>query len=362
MRPLPDSGERRGAGPLVKVGANDERRGRRGPLMGGCVPSAYVGAIVTVTREKGITMNEITKMDRRSFVAGTAAMGALAAAGVAGSAVAAEAPAVEWADEADVVIVGTGCAGMSAALAMAIEDLGSCLVLEVAPRELRGGNSGSTAGIVFCPDSVDAAIEYQNALSGAYACDEETMQVWAENLLENIPWMTEHLGCEFKRNEQGTWGIQGEYPFMPRAQECPSYNVTEGTTWQVLAGKYDELEIPTYYETRAVRLITNEAGEVVGVETEDGRSFKANKAVLLASGGFEANPEMMKTYLPAGYPDVIGKGSWYNRGDGIKMAQALGAELSHMSNVSGAALGLKMMATDDVDSRTWTRWHTHGYI
>lgn len=330
--------------------------------MGGCVPSAYVGAIVTVTREKGITMNKITKMDRRSFVAGTAAMGALAAAGVAGAAVADEAPAVEWADEADVVIVGTGCAGMSAALTMAIEGLGSCLVLEVAPRELRGGNSGSTAGIVFSPDSVDAAIEYQNALSGAYACDEETMQVWAENLLENIPWMTEHLGCEFKRNEQGTWGIQGEYPFMPRAQECPSYNVTEGTTWQVLAGKYDELEIPTYYETRAVRLITNEAGEVVGVETEDGRSFKANKAVLLATGGFEANPEMMKTYLPAGYPDVIGKGSWYNRGDGIKMAQALGAELSHMSNVSGAALGLKMMATDDVDSRTWTRWHTHGYI
>ena len=143
--------------------------------MGGCVPSAYVGAIVTVTREKGITMNEITKMDRRSFVAGTAAMGALAAAGVAGAAVADEAPAVEWADEADVVIVGTGCAGMSAALTMDIEDLGSCLVLEVAPRELRGGNSGSTAGIVFCPDSVDAAIEYQNALSGAYACDEETI-------------------------------------------------------------------------------------------------------------------------------------------------------------------------------------------
>ena len=330
--------------------------------MGGRAPSAYVGAIVTVTREKGITMNEITKMDRRSFVAGTAAMGALAAAGVAGAAVADEAPAVEWADEADVVIVGTGCAGMSAALTMAIEGLGSCLVLEVASRELRGGNSGATAGIVFCPDSVDAAIEYQNALSGAYACDEETMQVWAENLLENIPWMQEHLGCEFKPCGQGTWGIQGEYPFMPRAQECPSYNVTEGTTWQAFAGKFDELEIPTYYETRAVKLITNEAGEVVGVETEDGRSFKANKAVLLASGGFEANPEMMKTYLPAGYPDVIGKGSWYNRGDGIKMAQALGAELSHMSNVSGAALGLKMMATDDVDSRTWTRWHTHGYI
>lgn len=306
---------------------------------------------------------ETTAMNRRSFVKAAGATAAIAgAAAVATPVLADEAAAVEWADEADIVIVGTGCAGMSAALTMNLEDLGSCLVLEVAPRELRGGNSGATAGIVFCPDSVEAAIEYQNALSGAYACDDEVMQVWAENLLENIPWMQEHLGTEFKPCGQGTWGIQGEYPFMPRAQECPSYNVTEGTTWQQLAAKYDELEIPTYYETRAMKLIANAAGEVIGVETEDGRSFKANKGVLLATGGFEANPEMTKTYLPAGYCDVIGKGSWYNRGDGIKMAQALGAELSHMSNVSGAALGLKMMATDDVDSRTWTRWHTQGYI
>ena len=304
----------------------------------------------------------MTTLNRRSFLQTAAAATALAGFSAAPALADAPAPATDWADEADVVIVGTGCAGMSAALTMALEDLGSCLVLEVAPRELRGGNSGATAGIVFSPDSVDAAIEYQNALSGAYACDDEVMQVWAENLLENIPWMTEHLGCEFKRNEQGTWGIQGEYPFMPRAQECPSYNVTEGTTWQVLAGKYDELGVPTYYETRATKLITNDNGEVIGVEAEDGRRFKAHKAVLLATGGFEANPEMMKTYLPAGYPDVIGKGSWYNRGDGIKMAQALGAELSHMSNVSGAALGLRMMPEGDVDARTWTRWHTQGYV
>lgn len=172
---------------------------------------------------------------------------------------------------------------------------------------------------MFCPNSVDAAIEYQTALNADYALLDEAMQAWAEELCANFDWMTENFGCEFKPCEQGTWGIQGEYPFMPRAQECPSYNVTEGTTWSVIASKFDELQIPVYYEARATRLVTNETGEVIGVTTEDGRNFKAKKAVLLATGGFEADPEMMRAYLPTGYTDTLGKGSWYNRGDGIRM-------------------------------------------
>lgn len=305
-------------------------------------------------------------VNRREFVKGTAlASAAVAGAGLlSASAYAAEkaTPDTQWTDEADVVIVGTGCAGLSAACTMDLDDLGSCLVLEVAPKEMRGGNSSATAGIIFSPDSVDAAIEYQTALNAGYDLPQDVMQAWAEELCANLDWMREHFGCEFKPCEQGTWGIQGEYPFMPRAQECPSYNVTEGTTWNVFATKFDELDVPTYYETRATKLIVNEAGEVVGVATEDGRNFKAHKGVLLATGGFEADPEMMRSYLPTGYTDTLGKGSWYNRGDGIKMAQALGAQLWHMNNVSGAALGLKAATSDEYDARTWTRWATHDYI
>lgn len=304
-------------------------------------------------------------IDRRRFIEGVALTGtALAGMGALCTAAAADETVadIEWTDEADVVIVGTGCAGLSCACTMSFEGLGSCLVLEVAPKDMRGGNSSATAGIVFCPNSVDAAIEYQSALNAGYDLPEDVMQTWAEELCANLDWMRENFGCEFKPCGQGTWGIQGEYPFMPRAQECPSYNVTEGTTWNVLANKFDELEVPTYYETRAVRLVTNAAGEVVGVASEDGRSFKAKKAVLLATGGFEANPEMMRSYLPTGYTDTLGKGSWYNRGDGIKMAQALGADLWHMNNVSGAAPGLRAAVSDEYDARTWTRWATHNYI
>lgn len=302
-------------------------------------------------------------IDRRNLIKAAGAAGVAAAGmGVLAPAARAGEDAVEWADEADFVIVGTGCAGLSAACTASFEGLGDCLVLEVAPEEMRGGNSSATAGIVFCPDSTDAAIEYQGALNAGYDVPADVMQAWAEELCANLDWMRENFGCEFKACEQGTWGVQGEYPFMPRAQECPSYNVTEGTTWSVLAAKFDELDVPTYYETRATRLITNEAGEVVGVAAEDGRSFKARKAVLLACGGFEANPEMMRACLPTGYTDTLGKGSWYNRGDGIKMAQALGADLWHMNNVSGAALGLRCAVCDEYDARTWTRWATHNYI
>ena len=311
-------------------------------------------------------------MNRRSFVKGAAT--ALAGTGLTAAAVTALADEVAtdkaasatddivWEAEADVVIVGAGCAGMSCAAVMSFEDLGSCLILEAAPENMRGGNSSATAGIVFCPNSKEAALEYQGALNGDYEIPEDAFDAWAEEIVQNLDWMTENFGCEFKPCGQGTWGIQGEYPFMPGAQECPAYNVTEGTTWNVIASKVDELGTPIYYESRAIELITNAAGEVIGVTTEDGRNFKANKGVLLATGGFEADPEMMRTYLPAGYPDTIGKGSWYNRGDGIKMAQKLGAQLWHMNNVSGAALGLKMDTSTDHDARTWTRWATHNYI
>ena len=308
------------------------------------------------------------EINRRSFLKGAAAAGAAVVAAEALSATSALADeaaedAIEWADEAEVVIVGMGCAGLSAACTLTLEGLASCLVLEAAPESFRGGNSSATSGIIFCPDSEEAAIEYQTALNAGYTVPDDVMEAWAAELCSNLDWMAETFGTEFTPCAQGTWGIQGEYPNMPRAQECPAYNVTEGTTWNVFASAFDEMDVPVYYEARAVELITNDEGEVIGVATEDGRNFKATKGVLLACGGFEANAEMMQEHLPTGYTDTLGKGSWYNRGDGIKMAQALGAQLWHMNNVSGAALGLRMTpANDDYDSRTWTKWATHNYI
>lgn len=298
-----------------------------------------------------------TNISRRNLIAGAAIAGSSLAC-VAGKALA-DAPEVEWADEADVVILGMGVAGMTAACTICMEGLGSCLVLEAAPYDLRGGNSSATGGVVFCPNSVDAAIEYQTALNQGYEVPQDVMQTWAEEICQNVAWLDENFDTKLEGNY---FDECGEFPFMARADECPSYSCGNGTTWGCIAAKYDELGVKTCYEARGVELITGAEGEVTGVKVEDGRCFKANKGVLLACGGFEHNKEMLAMYNPTGCNNMVGKGSWYNRGDGILMAQRLGAKLWHMNNMSGCNLGTRCLVSDEVDARTMFVFKTKQYI
>lgn len=305
---------------------------------------------------------------------GIAAAG-MATAGMAGCASpntdAAEEPiaatgadAIEWTDEADIVIVGMGFAGLSAAAVSDAENLGSALVLEAAPEQFRGGNSYASGQIVFCPDSVEAAMTYQGALNAPYDVPEDIMRAWAEDICENVSWLTDTFGCDFEGNY---YDEIGEFPDMPEAEKCPAYldggRSNDGGVWEKMCEYVEDCDIPVYYEARALHLIKNDNGEIVGVACEDGRNFKANKGVLLACGGFEHSEAIMQEHSLPGFPNIKSMGSWYNVGDGITMAQEVGAQLWHMSNFSGANLGLDPVANDVDDiARCYAFFKTHGFI
>ncbi|MBR2835312.1 MAG: FAD-binding protein [Coriobacteriales bacterium] len=291
--------------------------------------------------------NQVT---RRDFLKTTGA--AAVAATVATGATIAAASEVDWADEADVVILGTGCAGLSAACTVGLEELGTCLVLEAAPEELSGGNSKVSGQYIFCPSSVEGAIAYQTELNLPYVVEPELVRAWAEEIVENVDWLEENCGAnmhDFRNN--------AEYPEVVCADEAFSY-LHEGknqnkAVWLMMKALADSFNTKFYYEARGIDLITNEAGEVIGVTCEDGRNFKANKGVLLACGGYEQDEELMQLYSPIGMAHTFGKGSYFNRGDGIKMAQRLGAKLWHMNSMSGNLLGIKILSKDDPHALTW---------
>ena len=69
--------------------------------------------------------------------------------------------------------------------------------------------------------------------------------------------------------------------------------------------------------------------------------LKARKAVVLTCGGFENNQEMIRNYLPD-LPFCYTTGSPYNTGDGISMAQTVGADPWHMNNYAGPSMTLKV--------------------
>jgi succinate dehydrogenase/fumarate reductase flavoprotein subunit len=309
-------------------------------------------------------------LTRRSFVmaAGVAAAGTVSgAARVAHAgevAVGAVSAAPEsWDVEADIVIVGCGGAGLAAGITAADEGLGDAIILEAAPEGYEGGNFRVSAQVIFCPDDVDGAIEYQTNLNGLHKVNEKYLRAWAENLTQNIDWL-QSQGIK----TQETAFFNPEWPDVKGSEHCHCYLAGEemgfGMLWDAMWSRAQELGIKVQWDTRVVGLVTDrETGEVLGVRDDAGKTYKARKGVLLACGGFENDRDMVANYFQIGYSECRPMGTPYNRGDGIKMAQSVGADLWHMNNFSNSGYGLMSAGEDDdMKSIVITQWPGKDYI
>ena len=299
----------------------------------------------------------------------------------------ADLPAVEH----DVVILGSGAAGLVAAIAAADEGA-SVGVYEKA--DLIGGTSAMSGGIVWMPnnhlqaeagieDSRRMALDYLDSLSlgqidsdmAAMFVDEGPMAIrhldeqtpCSFHLLASYPdYHPEHPGGLpnggrsidnglFAFDELGEWATRvrnhrGANPVM--LIETPLGGATSMPAPELIGERVQNREngmglglvgallrgcldrgIEPVIGARASSLIQDDEG-VTGVEFEmaDGstQAVTARRAVIIATGGFEWNPELVRTFLrgpmsaPAGSPD--------NTGDGLELAMAAGARLGNMRN------------------------------
>jgi succinate dehydrogenase/fumarate reductase flavoprotein subunit len=325
-------------------------------------------------KEKAMKSKDVRKLDegvsRRNFlkaaaisVAGATALGVTGCASQDSAAerIVPDWLPTDWDGEADVIVVGMGAAGLSATITTLDENLGEVILLEAGSDSEAGGNSRCCGALTFCPDDVEKAIEYQTSLNGFYEVDPALMRVWAEGVCENKKWL-ENLGAEVIDMH---WQAP-EFPEKPGSESIHTYCV-DGTMgqqvgWTFMKETALSLGAQIIYETRVTSLITNpETREIVGVSSEDGQNFKARKAVVLATGGFENNPEMLRNYFRGTASTVLFWGGALNRGDGIIMAQSVGADLWHMNNYAGLGLGARATAADANDG-TYMRFTSHDFI
>ncbi len=262
----------------------------------------------------------------------------------------------KWDYESDVVILGVGGSGLIAAITA--HQLGAeILMLEKAHKAHAGGNTRVSGQGWWCPSNLDDMFEYQKALSDGYPVPDDVIKVFHEYMIKTADWV-ENMG--FKIEFTPTKGEFPEFPGAPSTVVCWS---EEGSGfqrfWNMLMENVVNRKIRIMYETPGVHLIQDaKTREIRGVVAESGGKeiyVKAKKAVLLCTGGFENNQEMIRDYLlmPCGYP----KGSPYNTGDGIRMAQAVGADLWHMDNQAGPDLNFK---APDVDWAFGYRFSPRG--
>ncbi len=248
--------------------------------------------------------------------------------------------------EADVVVIGAGGAGMAAAV-QANQDGASVIVIE--KQSSIGGNTILSGGAfnavrdgseeaIANEDSVEKHYE-QTMQGGDNEGDPELVRTLVENAYDGLEWL-KSMGMEFK---EGVFTVTGG--LWPRAHK-PVDPVGTGffKTYQKYVDEHENIEI--LLNTKANELIVDETGRVTGVtatgQTGNTITFNAKKAVVLATGGFGKNVEMRMKYdtiwgnLGESVQSTNHSGA---TGDGIVMAEALGAELVQMGYIQLLPLG-----------------------
>jgi succinate dehydrogenase/fumarate reductase flavoprotein subunit len=241
----------------------------------------------------------------------------------------------KWDKEADIVIVGFGGAGACAALA-ANERGAKVLLIEKAPEKYAGGNTNVAGGGVRIPDRVDANIA-QAYYDLAWGTSPKDMAIDVATALASVPAMFEKWGVPFKKRTSGT--DTSPYSMWNATPGPPGYEAWGAgrEIWQPLKSLVVKRGIEIMYDTPATALIQSPVSkEIIGVVVKGTQNIKANKGVILACGGYEANYEMQGYFHFPGvklYP----WGSPYNTGDGILMAMAAGADIWHMASTEATA-------------------------
>ena len=250
-----------------------------------------------------------------------------------------------WDKEADVVVVGFGAAG--AAAAITAHELGAkVLLLEKAPEGEEGGNTRVAGQGYLHVSDADKAVRYLNAMCGPYEVPQVMVRAWAEEVARNNAWVAS-IGGDPQEHQHQPEGI--EFPELPGSDCVHKFHNGDllgySKTWEFFESAVKQRPIEVLFETPGKTLIQDGVTkEILGVRAErDGRAIhvKARKAVILTCGGFENNQEMIRNYLP-GLPFCYTSGSPYNEGDGVSMAQAVGADLWHMNNYAGPSMALKV--------------------
>jgi len=238
--------------------------------------------------------------------------------------------------EVDVLVVGFGAAGASAAISA--HDAGASVAV-IEKTSSGGGNCIHSGGFLFEVDG-PRAVDHLDALCFGKT-DRTVLEAYARGL-PDVPDFLQSLGGSAPPvDDEAFGGMLPSWPHFPGAghvryrQFAPAPGERPGPAlWRVLEAAVRERDIPVAYGCRAVDVVLEDdrVAGVVSEQTGERRCIGARAGVILASGGFEADPELRDTYLPLPLTSVGHQG---NTGDTLGLARAAGASLWHMSAFFG---------------------------
>jgi len=281
---------------------------------------------------------------------------------------------VKFDQEADILVVGSGAAAFSAAIAARTQ---GAEVIMLEKGTIIGGTTLRSGGGFWIPnnrfqrekgitDAKEDALRYMARYSYPHLYNPEDSRLGLpenafaliETFYDRAAEMVEFLGdCGALRSIQEiNWTGQPQVDYMDHLPE------NKGVRGRTLYSQDDEgrqaygreliRQMNTWASTHGIQILTqhrvsrilqSSRQEVVGLEinTGDGATlnFRARKAVIFGSGGYTHNPELMLQFQRG--PHFGGCAAPTNTGDFIKMAGAIGAKLGNMAGAFRAEIILE---------------------
>ncbi len=234
--------------------------------------------------------------------------------------------------QANIVIIGAGSAGLAAALTAAEAGLSDIVVLE--KRGNIGGTSALAGGIFACESPVQARQNivadrdelFHRAMDWAHWCriDPKILRAFINRSGDTVRWL-ESKGLEFQLIR-----------FYPDQVPLVQHSIigTGARLISILAEEARRLGVTLLTRAAASAILRDGEGQVVGVRVEQEGAVAEirSAAVIMTTGGFAGNPQLLDRLCPSWSPDLVLSGLPLT-GDGILMAEQAGAAIADFATI-----------------------------
>lgn len=277
---------------------------------------------------------------------------------------------------ADVIIVGAGGAGLSAAISAVDNGAESVIIIEQSSKT--GGNLNLTSGSMSAAETslqAECGIEdtKESFVNDIYANGDEKgnldlIKAFVDEDTDMFEWMLQHglsdntfsMQNDCKAvfaPEHQLYSIQRTY--KPKADNPEEYSSAAHEVLDTYVKTLDNVTID--FNTKATELVPNDNGQVLSVlATSDDSTvmYTANKGVIMATGGYSGNLKMLEKYAAQGAGYLT---STTSMGEGIRMMQEVGAEVKEetLSYIPTFPMGVQTGERSGTIGSTYT-WKAGG--